>query len=1178
MALQESHTLSWIYTPYPLLGSKDNSLDHLTSLVFVRDPPRGEFFNTVEPRNLLVRSPSYFDFQQDSPPRRQKSTVLRKKKRMAKKRRSLQAILIPSFLQSPLTSPTSTTGPGPERSRSNSTANSNARTPPADSDFVQPLPPITSPRNSPPPSFLLDDDPFADLTTSPFEVVHRVAPTQTGLSSGSVDVASPQPRYPLTGGSPERTSAPTPSSPPSAVSRSHSRVASKSVSFARMQPVPACQKPAFGPKPSQPSLDTLSRINVVLPKKVRKGRVGAGLPFEPWDNLDKSAAKPSRLPPRPSTSPSLPSGFVSELRDPDTSIEAILFEPIADVSDTTPEADLTKQPPSPTKGSIVTEKLRASLNKTDLASINESVSATPDEVASTSDQTNHGVDVIEPLDQSLSHDNSDSELPYITDTDSPSLPALSPSNDYPSLTRSISTSSSGSDDYNFGAPANRYGNGLTLPATAERETDFSSPPDSYFSILAGYGSSAVISNWQSDPDFEIVDPPTPSVYPNILDDPDLMHQPGSSTGTLQSSMFSETRHIGQRIYDGELLDGADHDSYRGGSSRNYYPTQSSSDAFRSYSHGWSGTRRPTRASGSGDGDGDDDRSNRRPSRTSALSATSSSEITSDEGEESADERDAHRTKHSTNSTSDDDVPLAQSIPTALVAQKSIRKQVREERDQRRKERSEQAARAGARSRQTTLRPAGAGNPLPHGALSSSQEAAHHAVRVTTRPRTQTLPGRASPPFVPEDLARKLQDVSVRQGLTAPNLAVRMSADADTRGAFRRSDGESPIVPKPTRTLHHSRSLHQLQNRGREDHRSVPLPANAEQKLERARSARSRSHVREETPSFEDALRVPVPRISIDQRKIAKPFMEPKSARPSIDGERRPRPSADERPPVPVPVVHADMPVRQLTHQRVFIGDMQRYNVVEIDDETSAGEVIRMLDAQGSLKGWVGSGDWMVWEIAHDFRMERPIRHFERLSDVQASWNKDKMVNTFVVRLTTLAPLLSRSAIPSSSPTYAGYVEWESKRGKWSKRWLQLREHSLWISKRDNGKDQTLLCSLSNFDAYHINRLYKAPKPFVFAVKSTDKLSFFEDASDYLHVISCSEKEGKNWMEKILVARSYVLHQERNVLFNPKSYGGTPSVAPKTPSRSGTHKWPAQPLVSVANHKIFEPGSLLHRQG
>jgi hypothetical protein len=41
-------------------------------------------------------------------------------------------------------------------------------------------------------------------------------------------------------------------------------------------------------------------------------------------------------------------------------------------------------------------------------------------------------------------------------------------------------------------------------------------------------------------------------------------------------------------------------------------------------------------------------------------------------------------------------------------------------------------------------------------------------------------------------------------------------------------------------------------------------------------------------------------------------------------------------------------------------------------------------------------------------VERPIRSFELLADVQASWNKDKMVNTFIIKLTPLAPILSRS--------------------------------------------------------------------------------------------------------------------------------------------------------------------------
>lgn len=74
---------------------------------------------------------------------------------------------------------------------------------------------------------------------------------------------------------------------------------------------------------------------------------------------------------------------------------------------------------------------------------------------------------------------------------------------------------------------------------------------------------------------------------------------------------------------------------------------------------------------------------------------------------------------------------------------------------------------------------------------------------------------------------------------------------------------------------------------------------------------------------------------------------------------------------------------------------------------------------------------------------------------------------------------------------------------------------VWITQ---GRDEVCLCSLSNFDAYFVTRLHKAPKPFIFAVKSTDNLSFFENTADYLHIFSCNQKEGEKWMEAILLAR------------------------------------------------------------
>jgi hypothetical protein len=102
--------------------------------------------------------------------------------------------------------------------------------------------------------------------------------------------------------------------------------------------------------------------------------------------------------------------------------------------------------------------------------------------------------------------------------------------------------------------------------------------------------------------------------------------------------------------------------------------------------------------------------------------------------------------------------------------------------------------------------------------------------------------------------------------------------------------------------------------------------------------------------------------------------------------------------------------------------------------------------------------------------------------------------------------------------------------------MELREHCLWLSKRDTvchtialtsfgyllcgfqGKDESLLCSLSNFDVYYVGKLHKAPKPFVFAVKSADNLSLFENASDYVHFFSCGQKDGETWMQAILLAR------------------------------------------------------------
>ena len=59
----------------------------------------------------------------------------------------------------------------------------------------------------------------------------------------------------------------------------------------------------------------------------------------------------------------------------------------------------------------------------------------------------------------------------------------------------------------------------------------------------------------------------------------------------------------------------------------------------------------------------------------------------------------------------------------------------------------------------------------------------------------------------------------------------------------------------------------------------------------------------------------------------------------------------------------------LMQQRIFIGNMQRFAVVEIGSRTNTREVLADVIAAGNLSPEeVGSGEWMLFEIANDFGM------------------------------------------------------------------------------------------------------------------------------------------------------------------------------------------------------------------
>ena len=79
---------------------------------------------------------------------------------------------------------------------------------------------------------------------------------------------------------------------------------------------------------------------------------------------------------------------------------------------------------------------------------------------------------------------------------------------------------------------------------------------------------------------------------------------------------------------------------------------------------------------------------------------------------------------------------------------------------------------------------------------------------------------------------------------------------------------------------------------------------------------------------------------------------------------------------PLPVVNSKSEL--VVQQRVFIGSMQRFNMVEIGASTTAGDVIEMIEAEGSFKDIAGSGGWMVFEVAQDFGMGTFLPFFHRV--------------------------------------------------------------------------------------------------------------------------------------------------------------------------------------------------------
>ena len=835
--------------------------------------------------------------------------------------------------------------------------------------------------------------------------------------------------------------------------------------------------------------------------QTRKGTVGARLPYEPW-NMDLNELNPITI--RRSTS--LSSSSTDHIPEDGSTTDTLHLG--TDVSDVTSTFEMdNEEDPEPCFTPFTDGEFLPSL------------SYTPSEPS------------VYSLSRSSSSASVSSSAPRSIDQMNPSSTSVSDLGEF-------------SNDYDY----ERYHE--HDPLQSEPDFDYYWQP-SPVEILSppepkSRSRSCSPSMWP-----EVGRTPHPSFYfdDNLLDTFDPLFEPGTSANTIrnnlhdtmgsarpESPLLPEPRSFEQEMVDGSGWDGRHGDGYRGnGGDRDY---RHRDDGGRGGSGGGAGGNgrggNPNGnnygAGGGGrggrDGDGDD-RRDWRSDIKSCFSTPSDSE--SDEEEEESETstddygidsappsvlapplvRTANPIPDSPSETSagtDDDVPLAQRIPTALKAQKTIRKQVRDERDRRRRERGADGSTARQLASHTS--PGKAGIEQPVGST-SSQPAALHSSRPMGRPRTKTMPSNTSRPLAVDDLTKKLLNVqaagsppaAMSQSKVPQGRDLGNSSDEHTRrklsfqpisssttvaAALRPSSSQGrdhqrtsandqfpfghqsrPSLDRPNvesgsrdQGLRPMKSLHGLSSKASEGYHGAPVESGFGQRLGRSvTSARSRRaddaylNIQSNSlprTSFDSRLSVDKPRSHRTSEETARPSIgghTPASAEHDSSSSPQRNSSRPPMPPLPTAEVLSNLAQSsstkpQLTSQRIFIENKQRFNMVETGPSTNAGEVVQMVESQAALeKLSAGSGAWMLWEVAQDFGMgkcsflpsgllrlllilllhdsERPIRDYELLSDVEASWNKDKLVNIFVIKKTPLASILSRSVSGSSLPLLLG---------------------------------------------------------------------------------------------------------------------------------------------------------------
>ncbi|KAJ5381968.1 uncharacterized protein N7496_004396 [Penicillium cataractarum] len=176
--------------------------------------------------------------------------------------------------------------------------------------------------------------------------------------------------------------------------------------------------------------------------------------------------------------------------------------------------------------------------------------------------------------------------------------------------------------------------------------------------------------------------------------------------------------------------------------------------------------------------------------------------------------------------------------------------------------------------------------------------------------------------------------------------------------------------------------------------------------------------------------------------------------------------------------------------------------------------------------------FILIESFQQIGLERPLRQYERIRDVMNSWALDTDGSLIIVPPSSMEAIaqLEAQSVPTEKPTETTvYCYYSHRPRKWDKRYVTLRtDGQVTISKKENLKDATNICHLSDFDIYTPSaqspaKEIKPPKKICVAIKSQEKSSMFLSTDNFVHFFSTNDRAvADKWHKAVQSWRSWYL--------------------------------------------------------